>query len=341
MRSFVNQLEMGNVNGINMNCKLLICGGSNDKSWLKNLDVYESKKIRIKIVRVIYTYFVISRLIKGFRPDLVICLSSTPCFITHLYRKIYRAKFPIISWMQYSLDYKEIMKKLLKYADYHFAISTGIEKQLKSLGILESNIYKIYNPVSRSEKIINRPKGRTVFLYVGRIIFEGQKRIKDLLDALSKVKGEWVLILIGGGPDKVVCQSYAYHLGISNKLIWHGWVNNPWESLDEVTSLVLTSSFEGFGMVLAEAISRGVYCISSDCEAGPKDIIRSGINGELYKTGNTTELACILQKIINGQHLPDHVIIKESIDHLYMDKYRIRISEAMNDIDTSWRRKFL
>ncbi|MDE9571749.1 glycosyltransferase, partial [Xenorhabdus bovienii] len=84
-------------------------------------------------------------------------------------------------------------------------------------------------------------------------------------------------------------------------IFWHGWVKEPWsfvqESIVEVSSLLLTSKNEGFPMVLGEAISYGIYCISSDCQTGTTDIIKKYRNGELYPVGDVKELAHILQCI--------------------------------------------
>lgn len=48
--------------------------------------------------------------------------------------------------------------------------------------------------------------------------FEGQKRIKDLLDGLSQAEGEWRLHVIGDGSDFEKCQAYGRELGISHRL---------------------------------------------------------------------------------------------------------------------------
>ncbi|WP_225816418.1 glycosyltransferase [Photorhabdus antumapuensis] len=86
---------------------------------------------------------------------------------------------------------------------------------------------------------------------------------------------------------------------------------------------------EGFGMVLAEAISYGIYCISSDCQCGPNDIINN-LNGELYKSGNILELSKKLQLIIDECKIRDHHAIKNSIAFLYEDNFLLRITKALS-----------
>nr|WP_232060150.1 glycosyltransferase [Athalassotoga saccharophila] len=83
---------------------------------------------------------------------------------------------------------------------------------------------------------------------------------------------------------------------------WRGFKKDPYENLDEgVTALLLTSRFEGFGMVLAEANQRGIPVISSDCEVGPSDIVIKDINGYLYPEGDMNAFVKIVNDVIDGK----------------------------------------
>ena len=82
-------------------------------------------------------------------------------------------------------------------------------------------------------------------------------------------------------------------------------------------------------MVLAEAISHGIYCISSNCKTGPSDIIVNRVNGELYQVNNKDELRDIIQKIILGVQLPENQEIIDSINSLYSDLYLQRLEQAL------------
>ena len=78
---------------------------------------------------------------------------------------------------------------------------------------------------------------------------------------------------------------------------------------------------EGLPLVLLEAIARGIYCVSSDCVSGPSDIIKDGINGQLYETYNVDELVSILDAPDFCKTLPDQEIVKDSIHDFYEDAY--------------------
>src|SRR5690606_9456142 len=125
-----------------------------------------------------------------------------------------------------------------------------------------------------------------------------------LLDALSQVTGEWRLHVVGDGSDMERCQAYGRELGIDDRIVWHGWQADPWQYVRErigaVSALLLTSAFEGFGMSLVEAMSYGIYCISSDCPWGPGDIVRDGVNGQLYAPMDVPGLRAQLQQIVDG-----------------------------------------
>lgn len=169
---------------------------------------------------------------------------------------------PVFSWPHFSLDHKK-HAEYITCADYHLAISSGIKQQMINRGVAESTINVIFNPVETKDSVIPAPEeGETAtFIYVGRMKFEGQKRVKDLLDGLSQAKGNWKLHVLGDGSDFEKCQAYGRELNIDDRIVWYGWQQYPWElvqqDIEKVSALLLTSSFEGFPMTLLEALSWG------------------------------------------------------------------------------------
>ncbi|GGL50654.1 glycosyltransferase [Sporolactobacillus putidus] len=317
--------------------QIYVLGGTEDKTWLDNIKSDSSPFIKNKFVRAVPYFFWLSSYIKREKPDIVVGLSPMICQMLHFIKKMNIGNFPIISWMHFSLNANHMKKEWLLKANHHFAISTGIKDQLEKLGISDSKIHTIYNPVQRINETVPRPSEETVFLYIGRITFEGQKRLKDLLSALAMIKGRWRLEVIGDGEDISLCKHYAEQLSINQQIIWHGWQQDPWLIVSEATALVLTSSYEGFGMVLAEAISRGIYCVSSDCEVGPNDIIEPGINGILYDVGELNVLQRILQDIVNGKALPEQERMKKTLERFYLENYKDNFISALNTVVNSYR----
>ncbi|HHG9495542.1 TPA: lipopolysaccharide 1,6-galactosyltransferase [Citrobacter farmeri] len=298
-----------------------------DKAWLNGINYSCSfSAIRLGFLRRAKHIHTFSRWLKKTEPDVVICIDVLSCLFANKARNKSGLDFTIFSWPHFSLDHKK-HAECVSSADYHLAISSGIKQQMIARGIDQKNITVVYNPVSRKSKIIPQPEeGQpAVFLYVGRMKFEGQKRIKDLLDGLSQAEGEWRLHVIGDGSDFEKCQAYGRELGISHRLTWHGWQASPWDvvqnEIKNVTALLLTSSFEGFPMTLLEAMSYGIPCISSDCMSGPRDMIKPGINGDLYPSKDLKQFIHLLNQTISGQVKYDNNRIPATIDNFYNEVY--------------------
>lgn len=306
-----------------------------DKIWLEGKHfVCHHSAIKISFLRRLSHSYALACFIRQNPPDVIIAFDSPSCRIAAQAIRTSKRALPLISWVHYSLDHKKHSKYAL-VADYHLAISSGIKQQLVNRGVPAEKVSVIFNPVTQQTMTIPRPANtnKTVFIYVGRLKFEGQKRLKDMLDAFTGLKGNWECHFIGDGSDKEKCHEYAQKKGIGENIHWHGWQDKPWEYIQKnipaVTALLLTSSFEGFGMVLAEAMSFGIYCVSRDCPSGPSDIIKNDVNGALYPSMNYINLGVILQKIVDESIEIPHEEIKTSIKNLYDDIYYIKLKKIL------------
>ena len=84
-------------------------------------------------------------------------------------------------------------------------------------------------------------------------------------------------------------------------------------------------------MVLCEAITHGVYCVSADTKTGPDDIINRN-NGQLYHLGDVKELHFILQSIVDGATLPPQEKITNSAKKFSASQYLERFNYAIDTI---------
>ena len=176
----------------------------------------------------------------------------------------------------------------------------------------QSNSYVVSNPVEIEHRkpLIARPDDRAHFVYMGRLIYDGPKNVGDFIRALVGIPGNWTATIIGDGEDRERLLALAQALSDDKRITWAGWQDRPWESVDAVSALVLTSESEGFGMALAEAMARGVACVCSDCR-GALDVMRDGVNGWVYPVGSTFALSKILREIVSGERqLPDAAVVR-------------------------------
>ncbi|MFR3500127.1 MAG: glycosyltransferase, partial [Paraclostridium bifermentans] len=161
--------------------------------------------------------------------------------------------------------------------------------------------------------------------YIGRLE-NTFKRIDVLLKAASLIKTDWELTIIGSGEHEADLKSLSKKLGIENNIKWLGWIEKPWEVIDKSTVLVLTSNSEAFGLVLVEALQRGLPVISSDCE-GPKDIIKNYKNGFVFERGNYHQLA----NIFNG--ISDKIIALPDYEECIKSVEKYRIGHVVDKIE--------
>ncbi|EHX0189029.1 lipopolysaccharide 1,6-galactosyltransferase, partial [Salmonella enterica] len=306
-----------------------------DKAWLKEIKYAQSfSNIKLSFLRRAKHVYNFSQWLKETSPDIVICIDVISCLYANKARKKSGKHFTIFSWPHFSLDHKK-HAECITYADYHLAISSGIKEQIMARGISAQDISVVYNPVSIKTVIVPPPERDkpAVFLYVGRLKFEGQKRVKDLFDGLARTTGEWQLHIIGDGSDFEKCQAYSRELGIEQRVIWYGWQSAPWQVVQQkiknVTALLLTSAFEGFPMTLLEAMSYGIPCISSDCMSGPRDMIKPGLNGELYTPGAIDDFVGHLNRVISGEVKYQHDIIPGTIERFYDVLYFKNFNDAI------------
>jgi glycosyltransferase involved in cell wall biosynthesis len=110
------------------------------------------------------------------------------------------------------------------------------------------------------------------------------------------------LLFLGEGNLREELVHLADELGISEDIDLPGFVDNPFQYMARASLLALSSVFEGFGMVLAEALACGCPVVSTDCPGGPKEILDHGRYGTLVPVGDAKALAvAIAQALDNPQ----------------------------------------
>jgi glycosyltransferase involved in cell wall biosynthesis len=136
---------------------------------------------------------------------------------------------------------------------------------------------------------------------------EGQKDHKTLLRAYAQVRerGRWkaALVLIGEGRDRRELEQLADELGIGAAVHFLGFCANPAPYIRQAELLVLSSRYEGFGMVLGEAMALGTPVLSADCPTGPRDLLEGGKAGLLVPVGDVDAMARAIERLLTDTEL--------------------------------------
>lgn len=100
-----------------------------------------------------------------------------------------------------------------------------------------------------------------------------QKDLPTLLSAFAKYQKVFPqarLVIVGGGDEKSSLEDFASRLGIAEQIEWVGRTSDIPHYLSRMDTFVLSSLYEGFGLVLLEAMDAGVPIIASDNSAIPE-----------------------------------------------------------------------
>ena len=194
----------------------------------------------------------------------------------------------------------DIFKKIA----YPFANGAISQTQFAAKKLIEStrlkNIKVIPNPLKPVKRMDIAVKKQIIT--VGRL--NPEKGHKILMESFAKIENkDWILTLVGDGIERNKLEELAIKLGISERVNFAGELVDFSRELSESQIFVLPSLSEGFPNALIEAMSVPLACISSDCVAGPSDIIEHGVNGILVKPNNIDELTLKIDELINNEEL--------------------------------------
>lgn len=141
-------------------------------------------------------------------------------------------------------------------------------------------------------------------MFAGRFSYEkGLDRMLRAWKIVTNKQKDWILKLVGDGELKEQLIDQCKKLGIENNVIFTEATKDIASEYINSSLFLFTSRFEGFGLVLVEAMQCGLPCISFDCPYGPYDIIDNGINGYIIKNGNIQDFANAVLKLIEDDEL--------------------------------------
>lgn len=199
--------------------------------------------------------------------------------------------------------YINSLVKSCKNIDNLVLVSNELSEFYK--GYLGSKVVYIPNCLDKMPSKLSKLDSKNL-VAIGRLSKE--KGFDDLLKLFKKISikhPDWKLNIVGDGMEKNNHLDLAKELKLGDKVVFHGYQNKDYINniLLESSIYVMTSHTESFGLVLIEAMSYGVPCISYTSAQGANEIISDGETGYLIKNRSEDEMIEKIELLIENEKL--------------------------------------
>lgn len=136
----------------------------------------------------------------------------------------------------------------------------------------------------------------------GRLIYEkGFDRLIQSWKEIQTKHPEWKLDIFGEGKEKERLHGLIQELELESSIMIHPFTENIFHEYTNSSIYALPSNYEGFGLVLIEAMACGLPCVAFDCPYGPAEIIKDKEDGILVENGNINQMTASLIFLIENK----------------------------------------
>lgn len=147
-------------------------------------------------------------------------------------------------------------------------------------------------------------RGNNILTAVGRLT--RQKGFDLLIEAFARIATrhpEWKLVIWGEGDDRKSLEALRDALDLKDRVELPGVTQRPGLWVETADVFVLSSRYEGWGIVLLEAMAAGLPVVSFACEWGPSDMVKHGEDGILVPRNDVDALAEALSRMLGDGEL--------------------------------------
>ena len=301
-------------NGLSLDRKIsIITANKNKKKYFKNKiefisstsNFYNSK------IRLIKSLFCIYLLLKKHQDKEAILVSFQSNILAIIFSKLLNYKIIIRlnqSPNNYAKNYfkRKLMGYFYKKANKIIVNSLEFKREIKEYFNLNSTtVYNLMEPKSKILKLSRYRIKNSFFLNsnkvlnilsVGRLV--NQKDQITILKSLNLIKNKkkFRFCLIGKGNEFNNLKNYINQNQLNDKVKIIGYKNNVYPYYLKSDLFVLSSLYEGLPNALIEALTFGLQIISSDCKTGPKEILKKGKYGKLFRIKDYKKLSSLILK---------------------------------------------
>ena len=284
-----------------------------------SLELYEQKG-RIRLASIVPFIVLLRRAIRDHRPDVIIVHLLPTNLLVLMIRSLRLIRGQVVVVEHSHLSAREqseglralrrrwrssALRRLYASADAVVGVSAAVADDIANRLKDPGNVVAIPNAidVERVRSLAAERTaasdfvmlaGRPVLVAVGRLV--AVKGFDVLIEAFACVRAREScatagLVILGDGPERAALEAQARQLGVSDAVHFLGFVANPWAAMAKADIFVLSSRYEGFGLVVAEAVACGLPVVSTDCESGPADILKGNPRARLVPVDDPAAMA--------------------------------------------------
>lgn len=302
------------------NCKIINVFGELDRhsSYLKKHGIKEIRLIKNRcILRLPKNGFFWSRLnfilififallplffyLKKNKKDIlfVYLLSSLPFFVISFFKLKNKIIFRISGKVKYTYLRKKIWSLTAENIYKIFVQTSFSKKKLIKEKIFDKNkIIFLEDPIINLKKINLLKKEpiekkflkKSFFVAIGRLT--KQKNFLFLVNSLSTTlkKKKYNLLILGDGEEYQKISSMIQKKGAQDNIFLLGYKKNIFKYIEKSKALICTSLWEEPGFIIQEAAACKKIILTSNCESGPSEFLKNGVNGFVFKSNNSESL---------------------------------------------------
>lgn len=279
-------------------------------SWLQRLDHYDTRLAPTtnEPLMSAMTDWLLVRAIRSLEPGVLISTRPTMTSITGRFapRKVLTVGQDHLN-INERLKHPELMRVILSGARHLdcFALLTEADAVDYRDRLVDADTLVTAMPNALPWPVRPAsPLTEKIVISGGRLV--EQKGFDLLIQAyalVARARPDWQLHIYGSGSLRPALQRMIVKLRLSEQVKLKGHTDDFDSVLATASVYALSSRYEGFGMVLIEAMSRGLPLVSFDCPRGPGEIVNSGSNGLLVPPEDTDALGEALLKVIEDDEL--------------------------------------